>query len=457
MKQKKLMLLGGIRYLLPVIETARASDGCLRKGICVMSAFLNKKVLVLGGASVHCKLVNAAHNLGLHVTVADYLDDSPAKRIADQALLINIKDIDALEKYCRANNIEAVLSTHLDPGQRPYQQLCERLQLPCYGTEEMFYKMTDKIAFKAMCRSFGVPVIDEYSEKDVLEDRCKYPLFVKPVDSRGSRGQAVCASKDETIRAIEIAKKESSNGKFIIERFLKDAKEVQITYFFVNGEAYLIRTVDSYKGDEPGLEKVVSCAISPSVFTEEYLTTTHESVVKMFKALGMRNGPIFMQGFYDEGTFRFFDPGLRFPGVDYEEISKRIYNFDLLEKLWIFALTGKMPDDFDVPYDMWRIKGNKAAVLFPVMRAGRIDRLDGIEIINSMKSVHAYSIRHNVGETVGWTYDVNQRYAEVDVCEDCKESLINTIKKIQLSFVPYDSNNKSLSFAEFDTSRVMGD
>lgn len=32
-----------------------------------------KKVLILGGAGVHCKLVEAAHEMNLYVIVADYL------------------------------------------------------------------------------------------------------------------------------------------------------------------------------------------------------------------------------------------------------------------------------------------------------------------------------------------------------------------------------------------------
>ena len=192
--------------------------------------------------------------------------------------------------------------------------------------------MTDKHAFKKMCMENGVDVIPEYTEEEALSGQAEFPLFVKPVDSRGSRGQSVCYTVEELENAISFAKKESSNGDILIEKYMKGAHEFQVTYFFVDGEAYLIRTVDSYCGSEANhLEKVVACAVSPSRFTDEYLKIAHQNVVKMFKAIGYKNGPIFMQGFEDNGKFRFFDPGLRFPGVDYERVYTKEFGIDLME------------------------------------------------------------------------------------------------------------------------------
>ena len=104
-----------------------------------------KKLLILGGAFQHCKLVRAAQSLGLHVVVTDNLPilDSPAKKIADEAWQINIYDVDLIVEKCRENNIDGVISGWLDPCQRPYVQICEKLGLPSYGTEKQFLMMTD--------------------------------------------------------------------------------------------------------------------------------------------------------------------------------------------------------------------------------------------------------------------------------------------------------------------------
>lgn len=413
-----------------------------------------KKILILGGASVHCKLVETAKAMGLYTIVTDYLPDSPAKKIADKSYLLNITDIDGIVEMCREEKVDAVLSTHLDPCQRPYQMICQKLGLPCYGTWEQFIQMTDKHVFKELCVKCGVDIIPESTVEDVLADRVEYPVFIKPVDSRGSRGQTVCWNREEAIEAIEFAKEESSNGDILIEKYLGHADEVQITYFFVDGEAYLIRTVDSHRGDPKNqLEKVVVCSVSPSRHTEEYLGSAHERVVNMFKQIGFRNGPIFMQGFYDNGKFRFFDPGLRFPGVDYDKIYAMEYGVDPMEMMIHFALEGSFRQT-QIPADMYALNGKRAAVMFPVIKAGTITAVPELEKVMENPRVFSYSQRHEVGDTVEWTYNVNQRFAEINVIGRDSGDLCTGITEIYRDLVVLDENGNNMVYDQFDVGEM---
>ena len=407
---------------------------------------MRKKVLVLGGASVHAKLVDTAHSLGLYVIVTDFLDkrDSPAKQIADEWWDIDVKDTERLTVKCRENKIAAVLSTHLDPCQRPYFGLCNALGLPCYGTYEAFMKMTDKQLFKEMCKRNGVGVIEEYSIDDIRSGNVSYPVFVKPVDSRGSRGQFVCRTQEETLAAIEAAQKESSNGKYIVERFVENAQEVQMTYFVIDHTPYLIRSVDSFRGRSVNMEKVVLCAISPSESTERYLASCEGGVRKLIRELDIAFGPVFMQGFFDGAGFKFFDPGLRFPGVDFELILKEIFKVDILESMWKYALSGEIPK-MEPPEGWWKIRGLSAAVLFPTMKAGRISGFSGLDYLERSKAVISYSLRHSKGDEVGWSYNVNQRYAEVDLVADSIGELRRDISSVQANFYPVDESGSSLA------------
>ena len=295
-----------------------------------MDNYDGKKILILGGASFHNKLIRAAQELGAYTIVTDNLPyaDSPGKQIADEYWDLNIYDIDGIIERMRAENVGAVISGWLDPCQRPYGEICARMGLPCYGTPEQIFKMTDKHAFKKMCVENGVDIIPEYTMEDAENGRIEYPVFVKPSDSRGSRGQAVCYSFEELQAASKIAREESSNGEILIEKYIRGSQEFHVTYFFVDGEPHMLRASDNYCGSEElHMEKVVSCSVMPSRYTDLYLKTAHPKVMNMFKKLGMKNGPIFMQGFEDNGVFRFFDPGLRFPGVDLELIFK-LYESD---------------------------------------------------------------------------------------------------------------------------------
>ncbi len=414
---------------------------------------IHKKLLILAGASVHNKLVLAAREKGIYTIVTDNLPDSPAKTIADEAWMLDIKDVDGIVAKCKENNVDGVLAAWIDPAQRPYYEVCERLGLPCYGIQEQFYRMTDKHAFKKMCIENGVDVIPEYSENDL--ESINYPVFVKPVDSRGSRGQSVCHDQEELLRAIEYARKESSNGDIIIEKYMADAHEFQVTYFFIDGTPYLIRTCDSYCGSvERHLEKVVACAVSPSRFTQAYLDKAHNKVVGMFQKLGLKNGPVFMQGFEDNGTFRFFDPGLRFPGVDYEKIFKHVFDVDLMDAMISIALNGTCKE-LVLPTDCVWLKAKHAAILFPTISAGTVTNIQGQETVKNLSGVISFLPRCKEGDQIQWSFNVNQRSAEIDCIADNISELKTLIVKIQNTFIVRDNQGHNMTLEYFNVNRII--
>ena len=384
-----------------------------------------KKILVLGSASVHVKLIKAAQEMGIYTITTDNVpyEDSPGKKIADEYWNLNIYDVKEIVKKAKKEHIDGVICGWLDPCQRPYFQICHELGLPCYGDEKQFFKMTDKHAFKKMCEENNVDIIDEFTEADIKENKVEFPVFVKPVDSRGSRGQAVCYTMKELLSAIEVAKEESSNGDVLIEKYIKGSQEFHVTYFFVDGEPYLLRTSDNYP-----------------------------NVVKMFKNLGIKNGPIFMQGFEDNGVFRFFDPGLRFPGVDYELVFKKVFNVDLMKAMIQIALTGKT--DVVIPKDAAFIKGGRASVLYLTIRACTISHLDGEKEVNKNEHVISYLPRCKEGEKIDWAYNVNQRLGEVDLLCANTEELINTINFVNSTLIATDEKGEDAIFARFDTNRI---
>lgn len=420
----------------------------------IKAVTIMKKILILGGTAQQIKLVEAAKKMGVYTIVTDYLVDSPAKKVADEAWMLNIKDVDQIVERCKQEQVNGVICGYIDPCQRPYQQICDALDLPCYGTKDQFFYMTDKHAFKKMCMENGVDVIPEYTEEEALSGQAEFPLFVKPVDSRGSRGQSVCYTTEQLENAINFAKSESSNGDILIEKYMKGAHEFQVTYFFVDGEAYLIRTVDSYCGSEANhLEKVVACAVSPSRFTDEYLKIAHQNVVKMFKAMRYKNGPIFMQGFEDNGKFRFFDPGLRFPGVDYERVYTKEFGIDLMEAMVHYALEGNCGSVKPLE-DGVNLNGKRAAVLFPTLKAGKVAKMQGFDRTDNCKVVSLIP-RCEIGSEISWSYDVNQRMDEVDIlCADT-EDLKSEISKLQDSMLVFDELGNNMQYEKFSVDRIL--
>lgn len=419
-----------------------------------MVNFKGQKLLILAGAGAHVKLVQAAKELGVYTIVSDCLplEKSPAKLIADEHWELDITDIETIVSHCQNKNVNGVLAGWIDPCQIPYCHICEKLSVPCYGNKEQFHKLSNKHAFKQLCIENGLDVIPEYKKSNIEE--IIYPVFVKPVDSRGSRGQSICYNKKELINAINFAEQESSNGDILIEKYIKDKNSFQVTYFFIDGEAYLLRTCDGYKGYiEDNLDKVALCSISPSVHTQHYIDTTNKKVINMMKSIGYRNGPVMLQGFYDEGAYRFYDPGLRFPGVDFDSIYADVTGINVMKLMVEFALTGKIRRPSINSNDVF-LKGKTAAVLFPTISAGKVGRILGLNNLDNDSRVYSLTMRHNIGDEVIWSYNVNQRLAEIDVLCSDKESLKAFIKETYKSIEILDESGNNMLYKPFDSNRI---
>ena len=130
--------------------------------------YQGKKLLILGGVYLHKKVVEAANEMGIYTIVTDNIPDSPAKKIASKSYDINISDVDGIVDMCRTEKVDAVLSVCIDFCQVYYQEICEKLGLPCYGTYEQFQIFTNKELFKKVCMENGVDIIPTYSEEDIL-------------------------------------------------------------------------------------------------------------------------------------------------------------------------------------------------------------------------------------------------------------------------------------------------
>lgn len=394
-----------------------------------------KTVLVLGGAQQHCKLVEAIRKIGARSVVVDYLESSPAKLIADQSYLIDVNDLDSLADICKRECVDGVVSGWLDPCQMPYFKLCQELGFRYYGTEKAFRVMTDKEEFKRYCLQSDVGTIPYISgdRKTVLEQLDSidfdYPLFVKPIDSRGSRGQTICNSEREVEIAIDNALDESLNDRVLIEKDMTGADDISVTYFFCKGEAYLERISDRILGKkEDGISNVCIGTISPSKYYEKYMNIAHANVVKMIKNLGINDGPVFLQGFVYNDKFYFYDPGLRFPGGDYERALKQATGIDLPERLVRFALGEEIEP---LASDLARLN-NKVEIIHDIcVSEGTIEKVLGLELVEKIPEVVSVNQRYNVGERVKEDTNVGRRFAEINFLANSYSEALGISEQIQ--------------------------
>ena len=229
MKQKKLMLLGGIRYLLPVIK--------------------------------------AAHEQGYYVITADYLPNNIAHKYSDEYVNVSIIDKEAVLKVAQENHIDGIMSFGVDPGVVAASYVQNKMGLPSFGPFESVEILQHKDKFRAFltANGFNVPWAKGYStEAEALSDEktFSYPCIVKPTDSAGSKGVTRVDKPLELKEAVEYAFNHSISHRIIIEEFIeKEGCSSDSDCFSLNGELKLV-TFSAQRFDENAAGAYVPAAYS---------------------------------------------------------------------------------------------------------------------------------------------------------------------------------------------------
>lgn len=423
--------------------------------------YTGKKLLLIGGAYQHSKIVDAAHELGAVVYVVDYLplEKAPAKQIADFHYQIDIFDTEAIEEICRKEKIDGALAAYLDPCQIPYMEVCKRMGYYCFGNEEQHFLLTNKKAFKTFCVENDVDIIPSYDEslfpgEGIKLPNTAYPLLVKPSVSRGSRGQTICGSYEEVIKAIEFARPYSSDKRVIIEKYMGQSNDLQLAYIVVQGNPFLLRVEDRFLGTkEDGLDKLCIATLAPSICEKEYREYANPKVVKMIKRLGLYNSLVFIQGFMDGEQCRFYDPGLRLPGNDYDRIYKASTGIDIPKLLVEFSLSGSFEQE-DIESFKTCSQDKITSMLFPDVKPGTIKSICGVEKLRRHPNIIAVNMLYSEGDVVEESFNVKQRLCEIDIICDSICELKEIISWIQGHLSVKDTQDNEMIYAELDIKKL---
>lgn len=254
MKQKKLMLLGGIRYLLPVIK--------------------------------------AAHEQGYYVITADYLPNNIAHQYSDEYVNVSIIDKEAVLKVAREKEIDGIMSFGVDPGVLAASYVQNQMGLPSFGPFESVDILQHKDKFRVFLKEngFNVPWAFGFSsESEAWESRNKftYPLIVKPTDSAGSKGCTRVDCEEALTAAIKYAFKYTISGHIIIEEFLEKKGCSSDTDSYAQDGQLKFVSFSAQRFDANAVNPYTPSAYSwPSTFTEEeeaYLTSEIQRLITLLE------------------------------------------------------------------------------------------------------------------------------------------------------------------------------
>ena len=256
MKQKKLMLLGGIRYLLPVIK--------------------------------------AAHEQGYYVITADYLPDNIAHKYSDEYVNVSIIDKEAVLKVAREKQIDGIMSFGVDPGVIAASYVQNKMGLPSFGPYESIEILQNKDRFRAFLQQhgFNVPQAKGFDSIEAAMQEAywyPWPVIVKPTDSAGSKGVTRVEKVEDLRPALEYAMKHSLSGHVIVEEFIeKQGCSSDTDSMSVDGNL-VFTSFCAQRFDADATNPYTPAAYSwPSTFTKEQETYLKSEIQRLITLLDLK-------------------------------------------------------------------------------------------------------------------------------------------------------------------------
>lgn len=421
-----------------------------------MKEFEGKKLLILGGVKLECDIVKQAQKMGAYVAVADYYTDSPAKQIADEAVLIDALDVDALVDYCRSAHIDGVTTGFVDILLEPCYEVCQRLGMPCYLTPKMIEVSTNKAAFKEACQQYGVPVPQTYLiGSSISEDvyaELQYPVFVKPLDASGSRGAGVCYNREELDARFTEALSYSASSNAIIEDYIT-GRDFLLDYIAVDGEFRLLSMFDRFVTSERGSAvNYANISMSPSSALNIYLNQINDKVINMYKKLGFTDGLLFMQGYADGDRITFFEMGCRLGGSYYNH-QKACLGHDALTMIVRYALSGKMTNDIKtIPIDVANYNGKYALDCNFLLKGTNqtVSEMKGVDEVIQLPSCISTIQYHDIGYHYTKDRTIDRPIYTVEIVADSKQKVIDDVNYINRVFDVLNEKGESILLTKYD-------
>ena len=256
MAQNKIMLLGGLRYLKPVID--------------------------------------AAHKQGYYVITADYLPNNIAHKWSDEYCNVSIIDKEAVLREAQRLQIDGIMSFACDPGVVAASYVQNKMGLPSFGPFESVEILQNKDKFRMFLQKngFNVPQAKGFDSVEAAMEEIywyPWPVIVKPTDAAGSKGVTRVDKAEDLKPALEYAMEHSISGHIIVEEFIdKQGCSSDTDSFSEDGKLKFV-SFSAQRFDADATNPYTPAAYSwPSTFAkeqEEYLTS---EIQRLITLLGLK-------------------------------------------------------------------------------------------------------------------------------------------------------------------------
>ncbi len=264
-----------------------------------------KKILLLGGSTQQIVAIEYAKKQGYYTVLCDYLKDNPGQYQSDKFYLVSTTDKEAVLEVAIQEEIDAIVAYASDPATPTAGFVAEKLNLPSNP-----YQSIMTLAYKHNFRrfltenNFNCPKWGDFYDFDSAKKalhQFKFPLFLKPVDSSGSKGITQLKSEEAFEEAFELALSHSRSKHVIIEECILKSHRYMVggDCFILNGKVEYWGLLNTYR-DEMVDPLVPTGASYPVEISSSDVSRVHEEIEKMVDLLDLQFGGFNIELYFDK-------------------------------------------------------------------------------------------------------------------------------------------------------------
>lgn len=423
-----------------------------------MEELKGKRLLVLGGSIWKKAIKDFANEHGIYLISAG-LYPAGIDEIAEESYRIDTTDGSVMKPFVKEHCIDGVYMGGSELIISSACQYVNEIGLPCYCTRKQWDFLQNKRNFKDLCIEFGLPVVPKYEinekefEYSISPDA--YPVITKPADGCGSNGFSVCRNIEELKRGYVRAAEESPNKTVICEKFVRN-DGVVVFYTLSEGKLYFSGLEDKIpvKFKKQGTY-VGGLFLFKSRFTEEFRDRFEKALEKMFQAIGLREGSIWIEVFHDNNDYYFNEVGFRYGGSVSIYPVCYLYGYNQVAADIYYALTGRSKIEGHRSLIGSNIPRKKHYGIYPVyLSTGTIREIESMDVIANKDEVVFCTTTKRPGSIVPDSGSFNQCFALIHFVFDTVEECSNVLYFIHSTLKVYDETGKDIVLKMLDFNLI---
>lgn len=382
-----------------------------------------KKILIIGASILQLPAIEKAKKNGYYTIVVDYNPNAVGVALADEFHAISTIDTEAIVELAKRLRPDGVMTLATDMPMRSVAAVGEELGLPCISSKTAILA-TDKGEMIKAFEAANVEhpwyyIIEQREELTQILPLISYPCVIKPTDNAGNRGVCYIDNKESLIEQSEYSFQNSRSGHIIIEEYMV-GDEVSVEIIVLDGCVHILAITDKVTLGKPYFVEVGHS--QPSRHTPKEIEQIKDLATRAVLSLGINNSPAHVEIMLTQGGPKMVELGARMGGgCITTHLVPLSTGIDMLQCSMDIAM-GIKPD-------LTPCLSKGSALRHITGLSGVIHSIEGVEEALKTSQIKEVTMLKNIGDTVGYFKNGNDRIGYVIAQGDNAREAISHCEK----------------------------